>query len=286
MIAYYIAGYRLAMPARIRRYSWSANMTARGYPEGARPEGPLALIRPCRRHGCDIMCKACLPQVYPSLSQEVSRQLSADKESSKKGWSERIGELGPAWITAIAALCAVFVGGGYAAGHASGSGTHDPAPEPTVTVTATATATVTSPVTPSTRSSHTLQMATSNSSTLGSYTVDLPSGYSIPLGASKPTQSQFDSSAQNGDLSDVYDSGTDTYQELGRDRMVQLQDGAAPTYQACTSSTAFTNGISGGTLGVAFCILEPGKIAGVRVVSQSSTTSDYILQVTVWRNIS
>ena len=30
--------------------------------------------------------------------------MSADKESSQKGWSERIGELGPAWITAIAGL--------------------------------------------------------------------------------------------------------------------------------------------------------------------------------------
>jgi hypothetical protein len=39
-------------------------------------------------------------------------------------------------------------------------------------------------------------------------------------------------------------------------------------------------------LGEAFCILESGKIADVKVVSQSSTTSDYILQVTVWRNTS
>src|ERR1700730_18187470 len=253
-------------------------------PEGVWPEVPLALIRPCRRHGCDIMCKTCLPQVYPAPSQEVSRQLSADKEPSKKAWSERIGELGPAWITAIAALCGLFVGGGYVAGHASGPGARDPAPDPTVTVTVTATATVTSPVAPSPQSSHASQMATSNGSTLGSYTVDLPSGYSIPLGGSKPTQSQFDSSGQNGDLSDVNYSGTDTYQELGSDRMVQLQDGTTPTYQACTSSTAFTNGISGDSLRVAFCILENGKIAGVEVASQSSTTSDYILQVSVWRN--
>jgi len=47
--------------------------------------------------------------------------MSADKESSQKRWSERIGELGPAWITAIVGLCALFVGGGYAAGHASGA---------------------------------------------------------------------------------------------------------------------------------------------------------------------
>lgn len=210
---------------------------------------------------------------------------NADKGSSQKGWSERIGELGPAWITAIAGLCAVFVGGGYVAGHASGSGAQDPTPQPTVTVTATVTATVTSPVTGSPNTPHASQIAGSNGAELGSYTVDLPSGYSIPLGASKPTQSQFDSSGQNGDLSDLND-GADTYQELGSDEMVKLQSGSTLTYQACTSSTAFTNSISGGTLGVAFCVLENGKIAGIKVVSQSSTTSDYTLQVTVWRNTS
>ena len=59
-----------------------------------------------------------------------------------------------------------------------------------------------------------------------------------------------------------------------------------PTYHACISSTAFTDIISTGTLGAAFCILESGKIVGVQVVSESSTTSDYTLQVIVWRNTS
>jgi hypothetical protein len=235
----------------------------------------------CERHSCDIMCRLIFFRSIPT-SYEVSRQLSADKESPRKRWWERVSELGPAWITAIAALFAVFLGGGYAAGQASGSGAPDPMPQPTVTVTVTSTATVTAPVTSSPHSPHPPQTATSNGSALGSYTVDLPSGYSIPLGASKPTQQQFDSSALNGDLSDV----SDIYQDLSSDKMVQLQDGTTPTYQACTSSTAFTDSISGGRIGVAFCILENGKIAGVEVVSQSSTTSDYSLQVTVWRNTS
>jgi hypothetical protein len=214
--------------------------------------------------------------------------LGTDKESSKKSWSERIGELGPAWITAIAGLCAVFVGSGYVAGHASDSEAHATAPQPTVTVTVTVTttATATAPVTASPQSHHASKAATSNGSMLGSYRIDLPSGYSIPLGVSKPTQSEFDSSEQNGDLDDLNYAGTDTYQELGSDKLVQLQDGTTPTYLACINSTAFTNSISGGRLEVAFCILENGKIVGVEVVSQSSTTSDYILQVTVWRNAS
>jgi hypothetical protein len=205
--------------------------------------------------------------------------MSEDEKSSQKGWSARIGELGPAWITALAGLIAVFAGGGFAAGHASGA--HDPAPQPTVTVTATATATVTSPVTHPPQGPPVSSAATSNGAVLGSYTVDLPTGYSIPLGASKPTQSQFDSSEQNGDLDDE----SVGYQALGNDQIVQLQDGSTLTYHTCTNSTAFTRTIYP-SLGVAFCAIESGKIAGVKVISQSSTTSDYILQVTVWRNTS
>jgi hypothetical protein len=253
-----------------------------------------ASIRPYRQHGGNIICDTRPLRGDPSSSQEVQQQLSEDKESSKKGWSERIGELGPAWITAIAALCAVFVGGGYAVGQAQDSEARASAPQPTVTVTvtapataavraATATATATSPVASSPQSPHASHIATTNGSMLGTYEVDLPSGYSIPLGASKPTQSQFDSSEQNGDLDDTW---APSYDELGSDKMVQLPNGTTPTYQGCINSTAFTNGISGGSLGVAFCILENGKIAGVEVVSQSSTSSDYILQVTVWRNVS
>jgi hypothetical protein len=206
--------------------------------------------------------------------------VSEDEKSSPKGWSARIGELGPAWITAIAGLIAVVAGGGFAAGHASGA--HDPAPQPTVTVTATATATVTSPATYPPQSPPVSQAATSNGAVLGSYTVDLPTSYSIPLGASKPTQPQFDSSEQNGDLDNNFDNG---YQVLGNDQMVQLQDGSTLTYHTCINSTAFTGGINP-NLGVAFCVIESGKVAGVKVISQSSTTSDYILQVIVWRNTS
>jgi hypothetical protein len=217
-----------------------------------------------------------------------------DKEASRKSWSERISEVGPAWITAVTGLLAVVGGGAFIAGHASGSGASSPAPQPAATVTVAATATVTVTATATAVSSaanspqtpRTSVATASNGSTLGSYTVDLPLGYSIPLGSSKPTQSQFDSSGKNGDLEDFSYVGSAYYQELGSDKMVQLPEGATPTYQSCTSSTAFTDSISGGSLGVAFCILESEKVAGVEVVSQSSTTSDYILHVTVWRNTS
>jgi hypothetical protein len=233
-------------------------------------------------------------RVYPLHCPRGIATLSADadKKASRKGWSERISEVGPAWITAITGLIAVLVGGGgYIAGHASASGAPDSTPQPTATVTVAATATVTvtarataaSQVTNPAQTPGTTQTIPSNGSELGSYIVDLPQEYSIPLGASKPTQSQFDSSEQNGDL-DYQITGT--YRPLGNDKMVQLPSGTMPTDQACTSSTAFTSYIIGGNLGIAFCILENGKIAGIQVVSQSSTTSDYFLRVTVWRNAS
>lgn len=123
-----------------------------------------------------------------------------------------------------------------------------------------------------------------NGAVLGSYTVELPGFYSIPLDPSKPTQSQFDSNEQNGDLDDNC-SSSGCYQPLNGDRMVELQNGATPTYDACTSNTGFTGGVVA-SQGTAFCVLENGKVAGVEVVSQSSTTSDYVLKVTVWRNAS
>ncbi len=238
------------------------------------------------------LCAGLVPGSIPSPSKRY-RKLStdSDKEAPRKGWSERISEVGPAWITAITGLLTVLVGGGaYIAGHASVSGAASPAAQPTATVTVTATVTAptaadtASSVTNSPQTPHASQSIASNGSKLGSYKVELPQGYSIPLGVSKPTQSQFDSSQQNGDLNDE-DVVGDTYQVMGADRMVQLPDNATPTYQACTGSDAFMNGIQGG-IGVAFCILENGRIAGVEVISQSSTTSDFILQVTLWRNTS
>lgn len=136
-----------------------------------------------------------------------------------------------------------------------------------------------------------LQAAKPNGAVLGSYTVELPSGYSIPLGTSKPMQSQFDSSEQGGDLDDKADYGTgnclfapDCYIPLGTDKMIYLPEGASPTYAACTGNTGFETTIPGAD-GLAFCVLENGKVAGIKVVSESSAPY-YILKVTVWRNAS
>lgn len=212
--------------------------------------------------------------------------MATDKKSSQKSRWERIGELGPAWIAAITGVCGLFFfgGGGYIAGHISNSGANDPAPQPTVTVTVTATADATSPASGSPQTSRTSQATASNGSVLGSYTVDLPGGYSIPLGPSKPTQSEFVSSGESGDLLNM--SGEPNYYiALGNDHIVLLQNDTTPTYKACSSSTAFTYDVDDGP-GVAFCVLESGMIAGVEAVSQSSISGDYILDVTVWRNAS
>jgi hypothetical protein len=54
------------------------------------------------------------------------------EEPQRRGWA-RIGELGPAWISAIAAVILALAGAGFFAGRAT---TPTPAPTETVTVTA------------------------------------------------------------------------------------------------------------------------------------------------------
>ena len=53
-------------------------------------------IHPYSRHGCASMCKTHLPQIYLTPVQEVFQQMSEEEKPSQKGWSARIGELGPA----------------------------------------------------------------------------------------------------------------------------------------------------------------------------------------------
>jgi hypothetical protein len=66
--------------------------------------------------------------------------------------------------------------------------------------------------------------------------------------------------------------------------MLNLPDGTTPTYQQCTDDTLFENQVSAKP-GVAFCLVEAGKMVGVTVTSVSSTQPYYAaLHVTVWQN--
>lgn len=145
---------------------------------------------------------------------------------------------------------------------------------------------------PTAQASPKSQTENSNGVDLGSYSVLIAQGYSIPLGTSAPTQSQFDSTESRGDLDDQYDGNNcittttnDCFVPLNGDQMVQLQNGTTLTYQTCTStsSAGFTSVVAG-SQGTEFCVLEGDKIAGVEVISQSN--NGYDLKVIVWRKAS
>jgi hypothetical protein len=188
--------------------------------------------------------------------------LSADNESSRKRLA-RIRGLGPAWITAIAGLVVALTSAGFFAGRIT-------APPTTDAISSLATV----------ASLTEISSMSPNGAELGSYDINLPIGYSVPLGPTHPTQSQF----TNGSGGDIW---TNSILEIGPgngNKMLNLPDGTTPTYQQCADDTLFENQVSAKP-GVAFCLVEAGKMVGVTVTSVSSTQPYYAaLHVTVWQN--
>jgi hypothetical protein len=119
---------------------------------------------------------------------------------------------------------------------------------------------------------------------LGSYPVDLASGYAVPLGASKPSQSAF-SATGVGDLEKVYSRLQ--VASASNDQLESLPGGTAPTYAACSSDTDFT-GMIIPYVGTSFCLTEAsGLIVGGIVTALSSgdyASNTAIIRISVWRN--
>lgn len=205
--------------------------------------------------------------------------VGTNNEPSRKTRTQLIAELGPAWITAIAVLIGAMTAvAGFFLGHATVS---NASPHPTVTVTVTRPASATS-VSSNGPSSPTPSTESSNGVLLGSYSIDLNYPNSVPLGPSKPTQSQFNTGGA-GDLGTGAPADTLVFVPLNGDKMVSLPNGATPTYQACATSSVFASQASS-TAGTAFCLIESGRIAGLMVTSDNSSYA--ALQVSVWQNIS
>jgi hypothetical protein len=121
----------------------------------------------------------------------------------------------------------------------------------------------------------------SSGAQLGAYTVDINFPYSIPLGPTKPTQSQF-SKTGLGDLGTAAPADHLVFVPINGNKMLSLPGGSTPTYQACANGTVFANQADSAP-GTSFCIIEKtGKIAGVTLTSAQS--SYVVLTVTVWQN--
>lgn len=113
-----------------------------------------------------------------------------------------------------------------------------------------------------------------------SYTIDINAPYAVPLGIKKPVQSDFNTSGI-GDLGTATPGGHLVFVPINGNKMIGLQGGNAPTYQACTGSSVFATQADS-KAGTSFCLLETGKVAGVTVTSLQPSFAE--LSVTVWQN--
>lgn len=181
-------------------------------------------------------------------------------------------------VTVLVSAAALF-GGGAAVGHSTASS----APATTVFVTAPPTATPTpTPTTAPTSEEPTTAPPTTapavGGTKLGSYTVNLGYGHSIPLGKDKPAQGDF-STTGLGDLGTGVPGGILVFIPINGDKMVSLDSGATPTYDSCAADTIFATQADSKP-GTAFCLIESGMLAGVKVVA--AHPAYVVLSVTVW----
>jgi hypothetical protein len=191
-----------------------------------------------------------------------------------------LANLGPVWITAIAALITALGTVGFFTGRATAT-----PPVRTVTVTVTATPRASSPA----ANSQTTPAASPGSPAsnppsgqlLASYTFKLPAGYGVPLSTTAPTPSQF----EEGGSGDVFENFGTLITRNGNDQMVSLPAGTTPTYQACAADTLFVQSVPATTAST-FCIVETGRMIGGTVTAVSANTNPiyYTLHITVWQN--
>jgi len=156
------------------------------------------------------------------------------------------------------------------------------APATPTNVSPTASPETSSPVTSSPGTTSPAPVSTAaNGTQLGAYAFDLTNGYSAPLGATAPTQSEMAS----GGSCDVQYNG-DVY-SCNDEKMISLPPGSAPSYSACTTGTIFVSDVAA-TQGSVFCIIESnGSVAGITVASAGTSPSYYVdLKVTVWTYVS
>jgi hypothetical protein len=205
---------------------------------------------------------------------------------AKRGLARAVAELGPAWVSAFAALLVALTGAGFFVGHvtASGSSGSTPTPVPLSSSAASRSSAGTRP-TASTSPAPATQAATvANGTQLASYSFDFPQDFSVPIGLTKPTRTQFNNDGI-GDLSSSSAASGDLgFGPVGSDQMLSLPAGSTPTYQTCANDTVILNDGVSAAPGTAFCLVEAGRIAGVTVVSDDPGYQ--VLDVTLWQNVS
>jgi hypothetical protein len=213
-------------------------------------------------------------QLQAELHAARNRIVELERNGRKRG---RISELAPAWIGALAALIVALTGAGFFAGRAS----VPIAAQTPATIPFTATSFVPTPAGNAGASdSPTSPPASANGTLLGSYSININAGHSVPLGPTKPTQADFTAGGA-GDLGTATPADHLVFVPINGDKMLSLPGGTTPTYQACAQDTVFV-GQADSVPGTSFCLIETGRMAGVIVTSGQPTY--VVLQVTVWQH--
>jgi hypothetical protein len=173
-------------------------------------------------------------------------------------------DLGPAWISSIAAAVAAVVAvASFFAGRAT-------APTPAGTPAPGPAATASAPATTASRSPGTL---------LAHYSADVAAGYGIDIAA----QPQRPRQGIPGDASLVIPL-VDRISSSDGGKLAQLDSATAPTFDDCAANTRFTD-TAYVDRGDAFCYTGHGYLAAIKVVNKViALTGDYdTLDITVWK---
>lgn len=190
--------------------------------------------------------------------------------------------------TAILIAVAVF-GGGFAdrklfAEPPVNPPTVSPTPVPTGTgttsVPATVLPTIGTPTPSATVSPTAVGTGAAAGTQLASYSVTITAG-SVPLGDHKPTQAENDVTCATGDI--CADGNFGSFDPIGvTTKEYLLQNNAAPTYDGCKTTMLTTNRVPI-RVGETFCVLKPGRVAGVTITEVGSHVNDPLsFNVTVW----
>jgi hypothetical protein len=178
-------------------------------------------------------------------------------------------QLGPLWISALAAAVTALAGVGFFAGRATAPSGTAAGPAPT---THTATSASSPPAAPT-------AIAAAAGKLLTHYSVDISDTYYLDL-TDKPARPQKD----DGSDPDLY-FVTGEIISGNRIQMASL-DGAAPTYAACMADTRFVSLLLSVEQGDTFCLVGHGLVAGVtaKKVDVGSVATIATLDIAVWRS--
>ncbi|HSV66846.1 MAG TPA: hypothetical protein VLJ59_13170 [Mycobacteriales bacterium] len=201
--------------------------------------------------------------------------MSAEGSRPGRGW-HRLGELGPAWLSGIAAVVTALTSAGYVVGRATAPPSATPVVSSAPATTTPATPTAPSPTPTDTSPPSGASPAPGNGTQLASYDVSLAAGYGFDTKLTKPGQADI-----------VNHGGTDLYFSgffYTKDRIVMLPTNTTPTYPACQANTIFSYQTPTVVQGMTFCLVENGALAGVKVTDLGPARASTTVRVTIWQN--